>query len=139
MHHAAGIIERIHMHRQARVTGRAENAQQIAQRNIEIDGDNIGARHHHVIDAAAAQGQHVFEHFLFARREVIARTALGQGIGKIIADAGVVAKPDPAFQPVERAVLQRGGGGLFGVAVLCGRMCVVFIHGFVYYAPCRAC
>ena len=85
------------MDRQARMAGCPEDAQQFPQCCVHRNRDNIGARHHHVINAAATQGQHVFEHFLFARGKIAIAAAFGEGVFEIVTDGLGLLQADPGF------------------------------------------
>ena len=49
--------------------GAFEHAQQFAERDVLLHRDDVGARHHDVVDAALAQPEDVLEHPALVRRE----------------------------------------------------------------------
>ena len=59
MHHAAGVVERLPMHRQPRMAGRAEQGEDFAQWRIDSERDDVGARHHDVGDSDIMQAEHI--------------------------------------------------------------------------------
>ena len=76
MHHAARIIERLVEQRDTRHASLIEGFQQLTHRFVFIDRDDIGARHHHVIDAQHAEAQNTQQHLaLFG----------GEGLGRATA------------------------------------------------------
>ena len=76
MDHAARIVERLVIDRQARVAGGAETIEHLAQRRIERERDDVGARHHHVLDPDVVKGENVLEDRALLRRELLARALL---------------------------------------------------------------
>ena len=63
------------MDRQARVAGGAETIEHLAQRRIERERDDVGARHHHVLDPDVVQGEHILEDGALLRGELLARAS----------------------------------------------------------------
>lgn len=69
MHHAARVIQRLAVDGQAGMPGRAEQLEEIAEVGLVRDGDDVGPRDHHVIDAHLVQPEDVLEHRPFEGRE----------------------------------------------------------------------
>ena len=69
VHHPDGIIEGVVVDHEARMGGVLEHLQQVAQRNVLLHGDDVGSRHHDIVDPALAQAQDVLEHAALFRRE----------------------------------------------------------------------
>ena len=51
------------------MAGALEYPHQFAELDVLLDGDDVGARHHDVADAAFAQAEDIPEHPAFVRRE----------------------------------------------------------------------
>ena len=121
--HAARIIERVAVHGQARVAGGAEDAQHLAQRRVDIDRDDIGARQHHVLDPELVQAEHVFQHDAFLRREIARRGIGRERLVELLARRRA-AHAERGAQPLEQAGARRprrlgvgtcsAVGGVFG-------------------------
>ena len=62
VHHAARIIEQLAKQRQARDAGGIEGPQQLPHRLVLVDGDDVGARHHHVDHVQCPEAQDAQEH-----------------------------------------------------------------------------
>ncbi len=79
--HRRGVVERVAIDRQARMAGGAEHGRAASPSVASAgDRDDVGARHHHVADAALAQAQHVGEHRpLLRRRDRRARRSSSPG------------------------------------------------------------
>ena len=87
MHHAAGIVERVAVHRQARVAGGTKQREHVRQRGCDGDRDDVGARDHDVADAMLVQRQHVAQDGALLGREVAVRPAIVlQRLLKFLAD-----------------------------------------------------
>jgi hypothetical protein len=90
-----GIIERVVEDRQARMAGSAEMRKQLVQRRLGRDGDNVGARDHHVGNAALAQAQHIGEHRAFLGGEVgELAILLRQGLDDFLAGGAAAAQAE---------------------------------------------
>ena len=100
MDHPARIVERIGVNRKARMGGGAKQLQGFAQRRIERNGDDVGARDHCVVDAHVVQAEHVFQQRAFMRRH-IARRFL-KPVFDVLAHRGRRKTKQPA-QPVDEA------------------------------------
>ena len=108
--HAARIVERVAVDRQARMAGGAEEGEQFAERRLDADRDDVGARHHHVGDAHLVQRQHVLEDRPFLRREVGVGSRLLQSVLDVVAHrGGLEAEQGP--QPLEQAGRALAGAG----------------------------
>ena len=55
MNHADDVVEGIAEHRQPRMPRLAHGADHLGDRRRLLDGDDVGARHHHVVDAKIAE------------------------------------------------------------------------------------
>ena len=69
MHHADRIVERVVVDDQPRMPGALEGAHQLAERDVLLHGDDVGARYHHVADPRFVEPQDIFQHPAFFRRE----------------------------------------------------------------------
>ena len=69
MHHAARVIERLAKQWQARHAGCIERLQQLPDRLVLVDGDDICTRNHDVDDAQRAETKDAQEHLAFICRE----------------------------------------------------------------------
>ncbi len=104
--HAARIIERLAEQRNARNAGLAERAQQLGQRVALFERDDVGARHHDVVDARAAEAQQPAQHLALFVGEC------GGGVGlRLALEVGLEhlaqarrAQADAAEQRVEQAL-----------------------------------
>ena len=102
MNHAARIVERVAMHRQARMAGRAKGPQHVDEAAIERDGDDVGARNHDVLDLNLMQGEDVLQHGALLRRNIDLRRRIGERILNVVADRGA-AETEHGAQAVEQA------------------------------------
>ena len=84
--HAARVVEGLGVDRQARVACGAEDPQEVAQRGLDRHRDDVGARHHDVVDPMGAQAEHVLEHRPFLGRELGPAIA-GQRLLQVVADS----------------------------------------------------
>jgi hypothetical protein len=69
VHHADRIVERVVVDDQPRMAGALEHADQLAELDVLLHVDDVGARNHDVADAALAQTEDVLEHPALFRRE----------------------------------------------------------------------
>ena len=69
MHEADGVVERLAIDRQARMLRLAEQQDEIGQRGLFLHRDDVGARHHHVLDLQLAELEQIGEHDAFLRRQ----------------------------------------------------------------------
>ena len=69
MHHAGRVIERLVVDDEARMRGGLEHLDELAERDVLLHRDDVGARHHDVLDPPLAQAQDVFEHRALVGRE----------------------------------------------------------------------
>ena len=69
VHHADRIVERVVVDDEPRMAGALEHLHQFAERDVLLHRDDVGARHHDVVDPALAQRQDVLEHGALFRRE----------------------------------------------------------------------
>ena len=70
--HAARVVERLVIDRQPRMLGLAEHAHQLIDGDRVVDGDDVGARHHDVLDRELAEAQDAPEHAALLRAQGIA-------------------------------------------------------------------
>ena len=80
--HAARVVQRFGIDRQSGVAGRAKDGENFVQCCVDADGDDVGARHHDVVDAQFVQRQHVLEQQALLWREGV----LGRGIVERVFD-----------------------------------------------------
>ena len=112
--HADRIVERLVVDDEARMAGALEHLDQVAQRNVLLHRDDVGARHHHVIDPAPAQRQDIGEHGALLRREAAftVRAAFQHGL-QIGARGGLPAEhraqhaSEPGFARLAFRLLRR--------------------------------
>ena len=83
MNHAGRIIERVVVDYEPRMGGDLENANQLADGDVLLHGDDIGARHHDALDPAFAQPQNILEHGRFFRRETGLRLLGGENVFEV--------------------------------------------------------
>lgn len=102
MDHALGVVERVPMHGQARMAGCAEGRENVAERGVERDRDDVRARHHDVGDAQFVQAEHVGQERAFFLREVAALRRFGDRLLDVVARRGV-GQAEQAAQPLEKA------------------------------------
>jgi hypothetical protein len=86
--HAARIIERFAMHWQARVAGGAKQRQHFAERSVDPQSNNVGARHHHILDPHIVQAENIGQNSPFLRGEIRIGAGADQGVLEIIAHRG---------------------------------------------------
>ena len=102
VNHAFRIVEGLAVDRQARMACGAEQAEQVAERRLERNRDDIGARDHHVVDPQAVEPEDVLEHRPLVRRERRVRAGFRQGVFQIVPDrvAGLhMEQMEQAFVP----------------------------------------
>ena len=69
------------------MAGGAEHPQKLAEADFGRHCDDIGARHHDVVDTAGAQGEDVLQHRPFLRQEIVpGGGSLRQHILQVAAD-----------------------------------------------------
>jgi hypothetical protein len=83
MDHAGRVIERVVIDHEPGMGGDFEHANQLADRNILLHGDDVGARHHDALDAAFAQPQNILQHGRFFRREAGLRLLGGENVFEV--------------------------------------------------------
>ncbi len=101
MNHAARIVERLAMHRQARVSGRSECPQHLDEAAVKRDGDDIGPRNHHVPDLHFVQCEHIFQHRALLRRNVDFRRGISERVLNVVANRGA-AETEYGAQAIEQ-------------------------------------
>ena len=69
VHHPDRIIEGVVVDDEARMGGVLEDVEEVAEGDVLLDRDDVGARHHDVVDPALAQAQDILEHPALVRRE----------------------------------------------------------------------
>ena len=140
VHHADRIVERLVVGDEARMAGAFEHLDQFAERDVALHRDDVGARHHDVVDPAPAQRQDVGQHDALLRREAaLAERAVGQHRLQVGARRGLPAEhgAQHAREPAIAAVARRRrvrlrhhggqvhafGGSAWGIAAT-WRVCV---------------
>ncbi len=112
MDHADDVIERLAVDRHSRVPLALEQAGELVEIQRGGGGDDVGARHHHVIGRGAAQAQHVADERALLRVErgrglvPVAGGFLGAGLDQLLealAQAFVVALADHPAQAIHQA------------------------------------
>ena len=104
MDHPARIIERFAIDRQPRMLGLAEHAHQLVDGDAVVDGNDVGARHHDVLDRELAEAEDADEHaaFLHAQRAALAPR---QGVLDQFAEIGLLAETELLQQAIEPGCL----------------------------------
>jgi hypothetical protein len=69
VHHPDRIIEGVVVDDEARMGSVLEDLEKIAESDVLLDRDDVGPRHHDVVDPPLAQAQNVLEHAALVRRE----------------------------------------------------------------------
>ncbi len=87
MDHAAWIVERFLIDRQARMAGGAKTIKHLAQWRIERKRDNVRPRHHHILDPYVMKREHVLEDGPLLRGKLLA-CALLERVFDIVARRG---------------------------------------------------
>ncbi len=110
MHHAARLIEALMIDRQPRMLGLAEHAQQLVDGDLVGDGDDVGARHHHVLHRLLAEAEDVEEHGALLRADRIAPAfGAGERVLDQLAQLELLAETEARQQPLEPGGLLLGG------------------------------
>ena len=81
--------------------GRPEQRQDLGQRHVRGDRDDVGARHHDVADPELVEAQHVLEHQPLARRQVAGFAGLRERLAQVLAQGFAPAVPEPGTEAVE--------------------------------------
>ena len=100
MDHAARIVERLAIDREPRMLGLAEHAHQLGDGHRVLHGDDVGARHHDVLDRELAEARDV-EHGALLRAEGVAVAAPGQRVLDHLAQIGLLAEAEAGEQALE--------------------------------------
>ena len=93
MDHAARIVERLAIDRQARMLGLAEHAHQLVDGDAVVDGNDVGARHHDVLDRELAEAEDAAEHAAFLHAQRVALAARQRVLDQF-AEIGLLAKTE---------------------------------------------
>ena len=99
--HAARVVERLVVDRQARMAGGRGTVEHLAQGRVERKRDDVGARHHHVRDPHVVKREHVLEDRALLRGELLARALLDRVLDVVAHGRGRQAEQRP--QPLEQA------------------------------------
>ena len=86
------------------MAGGAEQSEQLAQRSVGGDGDDVGARHHDVGDANVVQSEHVLQDRALLRREVAVAVRALERVLDIVAHR-TCAQAQQTAQPLEQIAL----------------------------------
>ena len=70
MHDADRVIERFLIDHEPRMTRALKYLQEFAERDLVRHRDNVGARHHHVLDALFAQPENILEQRSLGQGEI---------------------------------------------------------------------
>jgi hypothetical protein len=93
MDHADRLVEGVVVDDEARMGGVLEHLHQFAQRDVLLDRDDIGPRHHEVVEAPLAQAQYVLEHPAFFGGKT--------GLGGRCVEKDLEIRPDRSGAPAE--------------------------------------
>src|SRR5437588_5237136 len=104
MDHSRRIVERVVVHNQARMRGDLENFDRLAERNVLLDGDDVGARHHDSFDSGLPEPEDVLEHRGFFGRKVGLRLFRSQDELKVRARRSRTPTEQHALEAREQAL-----------------------------------
>ena len=113
------------------MAGLADHAQDLAQRHVGADRDDVGARHHDVLDAQVVQAEDVAHHGALLGREDGIGAGVLQRVLNVVADRGGAEAEDGA-DAVEQGRPRRRRRRLGAAG---GRVAVVVLHGATPAAP----
>ena len=99
------VVEGLAIDRHARMAGLLEAREELAERDVDLDRLDVGARHHDVLDAHVAEPQDVGEHRPLFRREAAGGVVRGERLGEILADGALGLQADGRLEAVEPAFL----------------------------------
>ena len=108
MDHAARVVERLVIDRQARMLGLAEHAHQLVDGDGIVDRDDVGARHHHVLDGQFAEAEDAPQHAALLRAQRVALAA-GERVLDQLAQIGFLAEAEGLQQAIEPRRFLVGG------------------------------
>ena len=131
MDHPARIIERFVIDRQPRMLGLAEHAHQLIDGDAVVDGNDVGARHHDVLDREIAEAEDATEHAAFLRAQRVALASRKRVLDQF-AQVGLLAKAERLQQAIEPGRL------LVGLALLLRRKLVLGDGGVAHGDTSRA-
>ena len=117
--HAARVVERLVIDGQPRVLGLAEHLHQLVHRDAFVHRDDVGARHHHVLDQELAEMQDAAKHAALLHVERVALAARERVLDQL-AQIGLFAEPEGLKQPLEPRRLLVGRSLLLGRNVVFG-------------------
>jgi hypothetical protein len=120
VHHADGLVERVVVDDEAGMGRVLEHLDELAERNVLLNRDDIGPRHHEVVEPALAQAQNVLEHPAFVGREAgVGGAAVLEQHLEVGADRGRAPakhRARHAGQPRLARIRRRSVGAWHGVA-----------------------
>ena len=106
------------------------NVLSLRERRVGRDGDDVGARNHHVVDTTLAQAQHIGEHRAFLGGEIGEfAILLGQRLDDFLAGGAAPAQSEAVEELAEPVAEATAGGFVVGLSTvvahdhggLCGR------------------
>ena len=103
MDHAARVIERVVVNDEPRMGGAFEHLDEIAERDVLLHGNDVGARHHDAFDLGLAQAEDVLEHGGLGRRKAGLRLPAGEDEFEIRARGGCLPAEQDARHPRQPA------------------------------------
>ena len=107
--HADGVVEHLVIDHQPRMAGAGEHLHELAERDLLLDRDDVGARHHDVHHPPLAQAEDVLQHDAFFGRETGLARACLEDIRKVGPDrAGLPSEEHPQrpHQPAFAALVR---------------------------------
>jgi hypothetical protein len=110
--HAARVVERLVEERDARHPGVLEHPQELAQRLAFLHRDDVGARHHHVLHARAAEPQQAQQHAAFLGGEGAGLVVRLERDLQRVAQGRRALQAEPRAQAGDPARPSRGSGRL---------------------------
>ena len=119
MDHAARIVERLVIDRQARMLGLAEHAHQLVDGHRVVHRDDVGARHHDVLDGELAEAEDAAEHAALLRTQCVALAARQRVLDQL-AQIRLLAETERGEQALEPGRLLVGLARLLGRQILFG-------------------
>jgi hypothetical protein len=100
--HADRIVEGLAVDRHARMAGGLEGADEVGQRNRDVDGIDVGPRHHDIVDPRLAETQDVAQHRPFLGREGgVEGVFPGKRVLEVFAEVGGTPEAEALAKPLE--------------------------------------
>ena len=88
MEDAEDVVERAAVHRVARVRGVDERRQALDGRKVDGEGDDFGARHHHLVRLLVGEVEDLVEHLLLGLLDHAVVLGLGDDVADVLLRVG---------------------------------------------------